>query len=248
MNKKPVLLALLVASALLASHTSRAQEGAVYSLGDFNSYSLSLGTTYRFNLGYVHSYLGLNIKPLNTGEWQLGTDGANNGGSMITGGLTGVMRFMTIPTANAGAPQIFNDGQLYNNTRLTIYPSGLVQIPGQTQIGSQQPLSSHPDSKLSVDGKLVAKSIYVTTQGWADFVFEPGYRSMSLPALESYLQKNKHLPHIPSAQEVESNGINVADMNAKLLQTVEELTLHVIALSKQVTALEASKAAEGRSK
>lgn len=120
-----------------------------------------------------------------------------------------------------------------------------VRQDGQVIIGDQAPANGtvHADSRLAVDGKLLAKSIYVTSNGWADFVFEPGYQPMTLPALESYLQKNKHLPYIPSAQEVEANGINVADMNAKLLQTVEELTLHVIALSKQVEQLKAVKAA-----
>jgi hypothetical protein len=81
---------------------------------------------------------------------------------------------------------------------------------------------------------VVAKSVYVTTpNAWADFVFEPSYKPMGLAALEGYLLKNKHLPHIPSAKEVEANGYNVTEMDAKLLQTVEELTLQVIELGKQ---------------
>ena len=109
---------------------------------------------------------------------------------------------------------------------------------GNVNIGDALP-TTHPDYKLSVQGKLVAQSLYVTNPTtWADFVFEPSYEPMALPTLESYLKKNRHLPYIPSAKEVEANGYNVAEMDAKLLQTVEELTLQVIALSKQVSAMQ----------
>ncbi len=108
---------------------------------------------------------------------------------------------------------------------------------GRVNIGDQLP-TTHTDYKLAVQGKLVAQSLYVTNPGtWADFVFEPSYEPMALPTLESYLKKNKHLPYIPSAKEVETNGYNVAEMDAKLLQTMEELTLQVIALGKQVAVL-----------
>lgn len=104
---------------------------------------------------------------------------------------------------------------------------------GQVNIGDRLP-TAHPDYKLSVQGKLVAQSLYVTNpNSWADFVFEPGYKPMALPALESYLRQNKHLPYIPSAAEVINNGYSTAEMDAKLLQTVEELTLQLIELSKQ---------------
>jgi hypothetical protein len=110
----------------------------------------------------------------------------------------------------------------------------IIRQNGQVQIGSQKPNTLHADYKLSVDGKLVAKSIYVTNPTtWADFVFEPTYKRMSLPALETYLLVNKHLPAVPSAKEVEANGYSVNEMDAKLLQSIEELTLHVIELSKQ---------------
>jgi len=114
---------------------------------------------------------------------------------------------------------------------------------GQVRIGQQAPTGTNlTNYKLAVDGQLVAKSMYVTTQSWADFVFEPTYKPMSLPALETYLKQNKHLPAIPAAKEVIDNGINVAEMNVKLLQTVEELTLHVIELGKQNQRLQANMA------
>lgn len=112
---------------------------------------------------------------------------------------------------------------------------------GTVQVGDRFP-TTQSGYKMSVQGKLVAQSLYVTNPGtWADFVFEPSYELMALPTLESYLKKNKHLPYIPSAKEVEANGYNVAEMDAKLLRTVEELSLQLIELNRKIEELKASK-------
>ena len=71
------------------------------------------------------------------------------------------------------------------------------------------------------------------SEKWADFVFEDDYSLMSLNELDNYIKVNKHLPEIPTTQEVEENGISVGEMNAKLLQKIEELTLYVIELQKK---------------
>ena len=97
---------------------------------------------------------------------------------------------------------------------------------------------------MAIDGKLVAKSIFVTqAPAWADFVFAPSYVLQPLPELEAYLKLHRHLPAIPSAAEVEKNGLDLAGLNAKLLQSLEELTLHVIELGKQNARLQTEVAA-----
>lgn len=104
---------------------------------------------------------------------------------------------------------------------------------GTVQVGDRFP-TTQSGYKMSVQGKLVAQSLYVTNPNtWADFVFAPTYKVMPLTELESYLKTNHHLPAVPAASEVESKGYSVTEMDAKLLQSVEELTLHVIELSKQ---------------
>lgn len=122
------------------------------------------------------------------------------------------------------------------------YPSYMRMLQsGQVQIGKLTP-QTQTDYALAVDGKVVTKSLYVMAPAnWADFVFAPTYQPMSLPMLEAFLQRNKHLPAMPSASEVEANGYSVSEMDAKLLQSVEELTLHVIALSKELEQLKAEK-------
>jgi hypothetical protein len=124
--------------------------------------------------------------------------------------------------------------------------NGDVIFRGKGRIGDRVP-QTQSDYRFSVDGKLVAQSVCITTPStWADFVFDPTYQPMSLPNLEAYLWRNKHLPAMPAASEVAANGYNVSEMDAKLLQSIEELTLHVIALSKRVAQLEAEKAAAAK--
>ncbi len=83
----------------------------------------------------------------------------------------------------------------------------------------------------------ITANVVVTTPKWQvpDYVFEKGYRPLSLKDLESYLRSNHHLPGFPSARDMKG-GMNVGDMNLRLLKSVEDLTLHVIELNKQVEA------------
>ena len=89
------------------------------------------------------------------------------------------------------------------------------------------------DGKLLVNNTLFAKQIEVSTTFWSDFVFKPDYKLMPLDELAGFIKENNHLPNIPTEAEVKTDGINVAEMNAKLLQKVEELTLYVIELKKE---------------
>ncbi|HCI58751.1 MAG TPA: hypothetical protein DFH96_08205, partial [Bacteroidetes bacterium] len=69
-------------------------------------------------------------------------------------------------------------------------------------------------------------------------VFAKDYELMGIYELEAYLKKHKHLPEIPSAVEVESNeGFEVGDMQTKLLKKIEEQTLYIISLQKQIDEL-----------
>ena len=87
--------------------------------------------------------------------------------------------------------------------------------------------------KLSINGKVRAEEIVVYT-GWADYVFEDDYTLKPLSEVEAYINENGHLPGVPSAEEVEENGVSVGEMEAKLLEKVEELTLYVIELQKEL--------------
>jgi hypothetical protein len=68
---------------------------------------------------------------------------------------------------------------------------------------------------------------------WPDYVFDANYKATPLSATESYIRKNGHLPGMPSQKDVAKNGINVAEIQAKMLKTMEEMTLQMIALKKE---------------
>ena len=85
------------------------------------------------------------------------------------------------------------------------------------------------DGVLTEKVKVAVKS----TADWSDRVFEKGYQLRSLLAVEAFVGREKHLPGIPSAKEVVEEGVDVGQMQAKLLEKVDELTLYVIELKKQ---------------
>lgn len=85
-----------------------------------------------------------------------------------------------------------------------------------------------PDAKLTVNGNLSASEIKVEVKNWPDYIFESGYKPMSLKELAVFINENKHLPNIPSAETVEKDGLLIGEISKKLLEKVEELTLYIL--------------------
>lgn len=106
----------------------------------------------------------------------------------------------------------------------------------------------NPQSKLAVNGTITAKQVKVTQTGWSDYVFHKDYQLPTLAAVEKYVATHQHLEGIPSAAEVEKDGIDVGDMNKKLLAKVEELTLYLIEQNKKIAALEEWKVQQEKKK
>lgn len=89
---------------------------------------------------------------------------------------------------------------------------------------------------LFVENGILTEKVKVavkTTANWADYVFAEDYKLKSLEEVETFVNANKHLPGVPSAKEVVANGLDLATMDAKLLEKIEELTLYMIELKKQ---------------
>jgi hypothetical protein len=94
------------------------------------------------------------------------------------------------------------------------------------------------DYKLHVADGIRTERVKVDLQtAWADYVFESDYHLKSLSEVEAYIEQNGHLPDVPSAEEVEVNGIELGEMNVKLLEKIEELTLYIIQQQKQIDAM-----------
>ena len=118
-----------------------------------------------------------------------------------------------------------------NSSEEKDFPSDFTHIirfnyDGNVGIGTQ-----NPTHLLTVNGTVEAEELLLNTVG-ADFVFEDDYRLRSLNEVEAYIKENKHLPEIPSAEEMEKKGVGTSKIQSKLLQKVEELTLYMIEMKK----------------
>ena len=135
------------------------------------------------------------------------------------------------PLAGSNKEVIFNDAG-------TAAGAGMYydKLTGNVGIGT-----ANPTNKLAVDGIVKAKGVRVTMDGWADFVFDDGYPLMPLAEVERFVQENRHLPGIPSAKDVAAEDVDLGDMQRRLMQKIEELTLHAISLEKRLQEVERTK-------
>lgn len=138
---------------------------------------------------------------------------------------------------NEGKGIVIKDGESNTGSDFEIQdPNGNVNLI-VTDAGRLGIETANPTHLLSVNGTILSKEVIVNTE-WSDFVFEEDYDLMPLQKLELYIRCNKHLPEIPSATDVETNGISLGNMEAKLLQKIEELTLYLIDLNQKVINLQ----------
>lgn len=104
-----------------------------------------------------------------------------------------------------------------------------INSEGNVGIGTENPMY-----KLDVAGVIRATNVKIEALPWADFVFDDNYILPSLNDVKAYVKEYKHLPDIPSEQEVKENGIDIGDMQVKLLRKIEELTLYVIQQNQKI--------------
>jgi hypothetical protein len=112
----------------------------------------------------------------------------------------------------------------YGNRKMVLNANGSLGI-GTTTTGSH---------KLAVEGSIGAREIKVQATGWSDFVFKKEYTLPTLEEVEKHINEKCHLQDIPSEEEVLKNGINLGEMDSKLLQKIEELTLYSINQNKKI--------------
>ncbi|QHI35903.1 hypothetical protein IMCC3317_12510 [Kordia antarctica] len=117
---------------------------------------------------------------------------------------------------------------------------------GKTLIGDWfdfDPCTDCDEYKLFVKKGIRTEKVKVELAAgiWADYVFKSDYNLKPLEEVEAFINTNGHLPNVPSATEIEKEGLNLGEMDAKLLEKIEELTLYVIQLKKEVNELKSKK-------
>ncbi|NVO19269.1 MAG: hypothetical protein HXX13_06185 [Bacteroidetes bacterium] len=138
----------------------------------------------------------------------------------------GSIDFLNFPTPNSGS-----------NVSITLAESMRIGGDGRVSIGTTTPATGY---LLNVGGKAICEELTVRLRAsWPDYVFGNKYHLASLPDLENYIQKNKHLPDIPEAAVIDQEGVQVGEMQKIMMQKIEELTLYIIEQDKRIKSLEA---------
>jgi hypothetical protein len=219
---------------------------------------IGAGTTSSTNTFLLRNSLGDTLLRMrDDGRMGIGYNGSSYGRTLNMGG-TGINFYTANEVAFGGA--IFptdtslviwsNSGSnnylvlqpSWGNTGVGTYtPNAKLHVNGTTGIlvgGNSARVAT--GYSVSVDGKLIAEEVKVQlSTSWPDYVFADDYQLMPLEELQKSIQQNKHLPNIPSAAEVTAaNGIDVGEMNRKLVEKVEELTLYILELNKKNKTLE----------
>ena len=145
----------------------------------------------------------------------------------------GTLRFQGLATDNVQDRILASDANgniFYRN--LSNANVALNSVSGSTLIGTN--VLPALDAKLAVKGNIYAHKIKVTLSGWADYVFDESYRLRPLAEVEKFIALNHHLPEVPSAVQVEKDGLDLGGNQAILLQKIEELTLYLIEQNKKL--------------
>lgn len=160
---------------------------------------------------------------------------------LINASLDDIRIYNTALSANEINSISTNDCSLVSGSTTSLWSvSGSTQniyySDGKVSIGEDY---SNSEFSLAVKGNILTEGVKVMTyENWPDYVFYNNYPLMPLEELEKFLNKNKHLPGVPSAKEVKDNGINLAVINAILLEKIEELSLHLIDQNKRLKRIE----------
>jgi len=151
-------------------------------------------------------------------------------GDLQVEGLSGADTRMVVTDAsgNLSTQSMGGGSGLWSQDGTTAYYTA-----GSVSIGTATPATGY---ELSVDGKIICEQLHVKlSDSWPDYVFADDYELMPLEELKAQIKQNKHLPNIPPAKVMEAEGISVGEMQRKMMEKIEELTLYVIEQNDQLT-------------
>ena len=149
-------------------------------------------------------------------------------GSNTAGTYNAALRWNNSGNVTIGSQSSFTNCKLTIATNSSVGTDNMINVNDNT---------GTTNFRVKANGYVYARDITVQVTAFPDYVFEPAYKLMPLYTLDQYVSANHHLPGVPAAAEVQQNGMSVSDMNVILVQKVEELTLYVIDLQKQIDAM-----------
>lgn len=183
--------------------------------------SVGIGTNYALGYAKVEIAVAPESRVLSMGDGTVGMVHFLGGGNRGLNGLGGYFG-----TSTNHPLHFYTNSQF---AQMSLLPNGALCI------GT---LRSATGYKLNVAGKVMAEELRIQSLGaWPDYVFQKGYHLKSLSELEAEINRLGHLPGIPDSETVQNEGIMVGDMQARMLEKMEELTLYIIDLEKKVRQL-----------
>lgn len=190
---------------------------------------ITFGNMHTQASGFATSYIGFNAYREIGGVWKTTSDGSSSGASVIYSNVAGDLMFTNINGENISSEVLTSDDGIKSGTKMILTNDGILGI-GVNPKDHYELLNY----KLVVDGHIKCKKLRVDLQNWGDYVFDSTYELMDLASIEKYIAQNKHLPGMPSAEQVEKDGVDLGEI-VKLQQIkIEELTLLMIQMQKQI--------------
>ena len=182
------------------------------------SYNVGIGTTNPNEKLHINEG-NINVHGFNTSRFLRFTESSLQGGFINYDGTSNVL--------NIGVNNISSNDPSNDHNAISV-----LRANGYVGIGT-----TSPNARLAVNGDIHAKEVKVDLVGWPDYVFKSDYELPSLKEVEDHIKEKGHLQDIPSALEVAENGIRLGEMDAKLLQKIEELMLYTINQQKEIQKL-----------
>lgn len=189
-----------------------------------------VGTESNHNLHFLTNY-NVKMSLLTNGNFGIGTTYPQQKFVVSNNSAEGFEVYLD-PAVSVVGLQSYNRAT-NSYSKMQLDASQFSFMSGKVGTGKQ-----NPANELDVNGTVHSKEVKVDMTGWSDFVFKKEYMLPSLQQVEKQIIQKGHLENIPNEDEVLKNGINLGEMNAKLLQKIEELTLYMIEQNKKITELE----------
>ncbi len=204
------------------------------------SFNMALGTnTLYHNLGSGNTAIGNNAGYFKNGSYNVYI---GNEAGRVDALATESNKLYIHSSASATPNPLILGDFANNNLKINVgaTSSASAGFLAVGDFGAVTPMNTVGGYRLIVQDGILTEKIKVAvknTADWADYVFEKNYKMLPLEQVEKFVQENKHLPNVPSADEMAANGLDVMKTNAILLEKIEELTLYMIEINKEVKAL-----------